>query len=66
MRNHAEDVSVVFPPEGPWKVIYLSPDSHNILSEVRVDTVYVIGALVDRTVKRVRVSAMITTVLHAE
>ena len=47
------DVATVFPSEARPNVVYLSPDSPNVLTEVRSDTAYVIGALVDRTVKRV-------------
>lgn len=49
----ARDLNEVYPVSGPQPVVYLSPDSPNVLSEVRLDTVYVVGALVDRTIKKV-------------
>ena len=34
-------------------VIYLTPDSNNILSDICPDKVYIIGGLVDETVQKV-------------
>jgi len=39
--------------KGDWNsVVYLSPDSENILDDVRGDTLYVIGGIVDKTVQK--------------
>jgi len=35
------------------KLVYLSPDSDNVLTDIDHDKVYVIGGLVDESVKKV-------------
>lgn len=44
---HSKHVSEIFPD-----AIYLTPDSENVLHDIRPGTVYVIGGIVDKTVRK--------------
>ena len=39
----------VFPPE---RLVYLSPDSPNVLTEYSQDDVYILGALIDKRIPK--------------
>lgn len=49
LEAHKEDVCEVAKMRNK-KLVYLSPDASKPLEEVREDTAYIIGGLVDRTV----------------
>jgi len=48
-NRSSKSVTELFPPD---KIIYLSPDSKNVLQNIDHDKVYVIGGLVDSCVKK--------------
>lgn len=51
LKSHKDDI-VDVAKSGGKKLVYLSPDAPDPLETVEIDTAYVIGGLVDRTVKK--------------
>ncbi len=54
MSVHSENHQEMFQQDD---VVYLSPDSDNVLQSVDAGKVYVLGGLVDETVQKVRAAA---------
>lgn len=46
-----KDILEYFDPKEHAKLVYLSPDATEVLTEFREDEVYIIGGIVDKTVK---------------
>lgn len=55
---HEKEFSQVFPRES---IIYLSPESPDVLTTVETDKVYIIGALVEHNAKKVVIMTVLKT-----
>ena len=56
IHRHDQPVEKVFPPEA---IVYLSPDAEHVLDDLNANDVYVVGGIVDRSVRKVWIGMMV-------
>jgi hypothetical protein len=54
--SHDAPVELMYSPE---KLVYLSPDADEVLEQLDPSRIYVVGAIADRTVRKVRASSLL-------
>ncbi|OQS01076.1 2',5'-phosphodiesterase [Thraustotheca clavata] len=61
--RHSEPIEELFPGES---IVMLSPDSPNVLTEIDPKTIYVIGGIVDRTVRKSETLTKASRIRHIQ